>query len=119
MGHPITTNPVLIALINMTVVFVVLYGLSLMIRLITLIDPTQKKKTALIEAPKAFQQGSAADTAAASEQDEYDEMMIIFTAAIAAYGHRGAKIVAIRPVGGSTWSQAARMEGVSCRKDIF
>lgn len=44
MGQPITTNPVLIAMINMTVVFAVLYGLSLMIRLITLIDPTQKKR---------------------------------------------------------------------------
>jgi len=44
MGQPITTNPVLIALINMTVVFAVLYGLSLVIRLIQFIDPTQKKK---------------------------------------------------------------------------
>lgn len=41
---PITTNPVLIALINLTVVFCVLYGLSLMIRLIKLIDPTKKSK---------------------------------------------------------------------------
>jgi hypothetical protein len=44
MGQPITTNPVLIAMINMTVVFTVLYGLSWMIRLITLIDPTKKKR---------------------------------------------------------------------------
>ena len=44
MSQPITTNPVLIALINMTVVFCVLYGLSLVVRLIKVIDPTQKKK---------------------------------------------------------------------------
>ncbi|EIW20852.1 OadG family protein [Pelosinus fermentans] len=44
MGQPITTNPILIALINMTVVFAVLYGLSLVVRLIQVIDPTQKKR---------------------------------------------------------------------------
>lgn len=44
MGQPVTTNPFMIALINMTVVFGVLYGLSLLIKLIRLIDPTQKKK---------------------------------------------------------------------------
>lgn len=120
MGQPITTNPVLIAAINMTVVFAVLYGLSLMIRLITLIDPTHKKKVAPIEATELLHQVSAvADTAATSEQKEYDEMIILFTAAIAAYGYSGAKIVAIRPVGGSTWSQAARMEGVSLRNGMF
>jgi hypothetical protein len=43
MGHPVTTNPFIIMLINMTVVFVVLYGLSLLIRLIHIIDPTKKK----------------------------------------------------------------------------
>ena len=54
-----------------------------------------------------------------SEEEEYDEMIILFTAAIAAYGHSGAKIVAIRPVGGSTWSQTARVEGVSLRNGMF
>jgi hypothetical protein len=43
-GQPVTTNPILIALINMTVVFAVLYGLSLVVRLIQVIDPTQKKR---------------------------------------------------------------------------
>ena len=120
MGQPITTNPVLISMINMTVVFAVLYGLSLIINLIQKIDPTQKKKATPIEAPKSIQQNLvAADTAATSEQQEYDEMIILFTAAIAAYGHSGAKIVAIRPVGVSTWSQTARMEGVSLRKGMF
>ncbi len=44
MGHPVTTNPFIIMLINMTVVFAVLVGLSLMIRLIHIVDPTAKKK---------------------------------------------------------------------------
>lgn len=43
MGQPVTTNPWLIMFINMTVVFAVLYGLSLIIRLIKVIDPTQKR----------------------------------------------------------------------------
>lgn len=43
MGHPVTTNPFIIMLINMTIVFVVLFGLALMIRLIHVIDPTKEK----------------------------------------------------------------------------
>ena len=43
MGHPVTTNPFIIMLINMSIVFVVLIGLSLMIRLIHLADPTKAK----------------------------------------------------------------------------
>jgi len=39
---PVTTNPVLNDLINMTVVFAVLYGLSQVIRWIKDINPTQK-----------------------------------------------------------------------------
>ena len=115
MGQPITTNPVLIAMINMTVVFCVLYGLSLMIRLITLIDPTQKKKVAETEiAAATVTTAVAVDTK--SQEDDYDEMILLFTAAIAAYGHSGAKIVAIRPVGINTWSQTARMESINYEK---
>ena len=119
MGQPITTNPVLIAAINMTVVFADLYGLSLMVRLITLIDPTQKKKVAATEISTSVETAVAAAERTVSEEEEYDEMIILFTAAIAAYGHSGAKIVAIRPVGGSTWSQTARVEGVSLRNGMF
>ena len=43
MGHPVTTNPFIIMLINMTVVFAVLIGLSIMIRLIHVVDPTKKQ----------------------------------------------------------------------------
>ena len=119
MGQPITTNPVLIAAINMTVVFAVLYGLSLMIRLITLIDPTQKKKVAATEVSAKVQETTVIADAAMSEEEEYDEMILLFTAAIAAYGHSGARIVAIRPVGVTTWSQTARVEGVSLRNGMF
>lgn len=43
MGQPVTTSPWLIMFINMTIVFAVLYGLSFVIRLIRVLDPTQKK----------------------------------------------------------------------------
>ena len=43
MGHPVTTNPFIIMLINMSIVFAVLVGLSVMIRLIHLADPTKAK----------------------------------------------------------------------------
>ena len=42
MGHPVTTNPFIIMLINMTIVFVVLIALSFLIQLIHKIDPTKK-----------------------------------------------------------------------------
>jgi len=117
---PVTTNPVLIALINMTVVFAVLYGLSLMIRLITLIDPTKKKQIASTEFTES--EATAPKVADTTIQEEnYDEMIILFTAAIAAYNHSDVKIVAmrLRPVGGTIWSQTARMEGVHVRNGMF
>lgn len=42
MGHPVTTNPLIIMMINMTVVFVVLISLSFLIKLIHAVDPTKK-----------------------------------------------------------------------------
>jgi len=115
---PVTTNPVLIALINMTVVFCVLYGLSLMIRLITLIDPTKKKQTTVTKGTEPLTTVPVVvDTTV--QEESYDELVILFTAAIAAYGHSGIKIIALRPISGGTWSQAARVEGVSLRNGMF
>lgn len=120
MGQPVTTNPVLIALINMTVVFAVLYGLSLVVRLIQIIDPTQKKKIAQEESPSLVGEAAATMvTTVSTEEEDYDEMIILFTAAIAAYGLSNARIVAIRPVSGKLWTQAARMEDVSLRNQKF
>ena len=51
MGHPVTTNPLIIMLINMTVVFIVLVSLSFLIRLIHYFDPTAKKEEKVTEAP--------------------------------------------------------------------
>ncbi|QJW49026.1 OadG family protein [bacterium BFN5] len=119
MGQPVTTNPLLISLINMTVVFGVLYGLSLIIRLIKVIDPTQKKKIL-----KPEYSDSIADLAATTEQPiqdqkDHDEFILLCLAAIAAYGNAQFKIVSIRPIGNVCWSQAARVEAVTTRNQIF
>ena len=44
MGHPVTTNPFIIMMINMTVVFIVLMALSFLIQLIHKLDPTKKSE---------------------------------------------------------------------------
>ena len=40
---PVTTNPWLISIINMTIDFVVLAALGVLMKIIQLVDPTQKK----------------------------------------------------------------------------
>lgn len=122
MGQPVTTNPILIAIINMTVVFVVLYGLSLVIQLIQFIDPTKKKKQAQREPQGGLNDLEKAVTTVAATsllEEDYDEMMILFTAAIAAYGYSNMRVVSIRQANSNTWSQAARMEMVSRRNQMF
>lgn len=107
----ITTNPILISMINMIVVFAVLYALSLIINLIRVMDPTQKKKIASNEVLALINPTPAVSKAII--QEDYDEMIILFTAAIAVYGYNGARIMAVRPIPRTTWSQVARMEGVN------
>jgi len=114
MGQPVTTNPILIAVINMTVVFAVLYGLSLVIRLIKLIDPTQKKNIAKVEQPAPV----AAPAPVAVEDD--GQLIAVIAAAIAAYGYSQAQIASIRRIsGGEAWAQAARLAVVNTRNQMF
>ena len=105
MGHPVTTNPFIIMLINMTVVFVVLYGLSLLIRLIHVIDPTKNsvEKPAEAPAPVSAPAAPAADSSA---------VIAVIAAAVAAYGYSDANIVTIRPTGSQVWTNAGRLSGI-------
>ena len=64
MSQPVTTNPWIIMLINMTVVFLVLAALGLVIKFIHYIDPTKSKleaedETAVSDAPPALPAVSA------------------------------------------------------------
>ncbi len=108
MGHPVTTNPLIIMLINMTVVFIVLISLSFLIRLIHIVDPTYKKK----EEPAA--PAPAAPTPAPAPEPVVEEgipaeVIAVIAAAVAAYGYSTAEIKAIRPIDRPGWKQSGRV----------
>ena len=116
MSQPVTTNPVIIMLINMTVVFAVLISLSVIIRLIHLVDPTKPKNDGS-EEEDAF--AAAADDEplpiipleddedALEEEGVSGEVVAVIAAALAAGGLSG-RIKAVRPVPRSGWQQAGR-----------
>lgn len=108
MHQPATTNPMIIMVINMTIVFAVLIGLSFMIKLVHLIDPTKpkEKKPEAAPAPRA----ASVVTPAAPAVDPNLNIAVI-AAAVAAYGG-DAKIVAIRPIESAGWKNVGRANGV-------
>ena len=106
MGHPVTTNPFIIMLINMSIVFVVLIGLSLMIRLIHLADPTKKVKEEKKPAAAPKTAAPAAAPAAAPKADN-SAVIAVIAAAVAAYDSE-ARIVTVRPVESTVWKTQAR-----------
>ena len=99
----------IIMVINMTIVFAVLIGLSIMIKIIHMIDPTRKKETPA-EAPKAAPAAPVAAAPAAPAVDPNLNIAVI-AAAVAAYGG-DAKIVAIRPIESAGWKSVGRANGV-------
>lgn len=115
------SNPVVIMLINMTIVFAVLFLLSLFIRFIHFIDPTKPKmkqkshpKAAPARAKKAapVKEAPAAPVVAAGVSGE---TVAAIAGALAAYGVGFSQIKAIRPAERSSWIGAARIRGL--RKD--
>ncbi len=109
MHQPATTNPLIIMVINMTIVFAVLIGLSIMIKIIHAIDPTKPKEKPA-EAPKAAPAAPVAAAPAAPAVDQNLNIAVI-AAAVAAYGG-DAKIVAIRPIESAGWKSVGRANGV-------
>ncbi|CVK19093.1 MULTISPECIES: OadG family protein [Sporomusa] len=119
MEQPVTTNPLMISLINLLVVFAVLYALIWVIKFIRIIDPTREKNVAetkkfLVSVPATVPEPEYAD----ASQDKF-EIVAVISAAIAAYGYSPEQIVSIRPAGGKAWFQAARLEGVSAKNQSF
>ena len=106
MGHPVTTNPFIIMLINMSIVFVVLIGLSVMIRLIHLADPTKAKEVKKPAAAPKAAAPAAAPVAAAPKADN-SAVIAVIAAAVAAYDSE-ARIVTVRPVESTVWKTQAR-----------
>ena len=108
MHQPVTTNPLIIMLINMSIVFAVLIGLSVMIRLIHLVDPTKAKEAK----PAAAAPASTAASAAASAAPTVDNNVnAVIAAAVAAY-EGDVRIVTVRPVESAVWKNAGRVSGV-------
>ena len=93
---PVTTNPWLIALINMTIVFGVLAALGVLIQVIRMIDPT----------------------VAAPVQDD-TEVIAVIAAAVVALGYSSEQIACVRRIGEAAWTQNARIEAISVRKECF
>lgn len=113
---PVTTNPWLIALINMVIVFGVLAAIGVMINIIRMIDPTQKKTAKPAVAPTPAAAPAAAP--AAPVQDN-NEIIAVIAAAIAATGCSADQIACVRRAPNAGWTANARVEAISVRKECF
>ena len=83
MKETLITNPLIIMLINMTIVFSVLYGLSLLIRLLHLVDPTRRKQIVPKELPPELP--VVKETVAAEKNGlTQEETFVLIAAALAA-----------------------------------
>lgn len=103
MSQPVTTNPWIIMLINMTVVFIVLISLSFLIRLIHAFDPTRKKEAPTPAAPPA-----PAPVAAPEPEGLSAEVVAAITAAVTLCGFSSGAIRTIRPLARDGWKNSGR-----------
>jgi len=110
---PVTTNPWLIAIINMAIVFAVLIALGVLMSLIQVIDPT-KKKAATPAAP------AAAPKAAAKAPAGGDALIAVITAAVAAaQGCSSDQVRVFNITKANAWSANAAVDAINTRKDSF
>ena len=110
-GQAVTTNPLLIMAINMTVVFVVLILLGVLMEIVHLIDPTKKKKEAPAAATAPVTAPAAPAAPSASAQNE-EEVVAAIVGAIVAMGYSSEQIASIRPIATSAkWRLEGRLSG--------
>ena len=110
-GQAVTTNPLLIMAINMTVVFVVLILLGVLMTIVHLIDPTKKKKEAPAATAPVTAPAAAPAAPSASAQNE-DEVVAAIVGAIVAMGYSSEQIASIRPTATSAkWCLEGRLSG--------
>ena len=110
-GQAVTTNPLLIMAINMTVVFVVLILLGVLMEIVHLIDPTKKKKEAPAATTPVTAPAAAPAAPSASAQNE-EEVVAAIVGAIVAMGYSSEQIASIRPTATSAkWRLEGRLSG--------
>ena len=109
MSQPVTTNPLIIMLINMTVVFLVLMALGVVINIIHYIDPTKPKAAPKEETPAAPAPVAEPEPVAAAPVEEgiSPEVVAVIAAAVASMGCAGT-VKAIRPVERNNWKNSGR-----------
>jgi glutaconyl-CoA decarboxylase len=109
MSQPVTTNPLIIMLINMTVVFLVLMALGVVINIIHYIDPTKPKAAPKEEAPAAPAPVAEPEPIAAAPVEEgiSPEVVAVIAAAVASMGCAGT-VKAIRPIERNNWKNSGR-----------
>ena len=111
-GQAVTTNPLLIMAINMTVVFVVLILLGVLMTIVHLIDPTKKKKEAPAAATAPVTAPAAAPVAPSASAQNEDEVVAAIVGAIVAMGYSSEQIASIRPTATSAkWRLEGRLSG--------
>ena len=116
---PVTTNPLIIMLINMTVVFIVLVALIYLIKLIHFVDPTKEKpkpEVADEEEPLVAVKSEstpALPPAPVIEEGISPEVIAVISAAVAAYGFAGqVKAVQILNHEGTPWRASAKFNNL-------
>lgn len=108
MHQPVTTNPFIIMLINMTVVFIVLVALMYLIKFIHFIDPTKPKETKVEVPASAPAPAPVVETPVVAANND-EEIVAAISAAISAMGVTGV-VKAIRPVNREGWKQSGRAQ---------
>ena len=110
MSQPVTTNPLIIMLINMTVVFLVLMALGVVINIIHYIDPTKPKAAPKEEAPAAPAPVAEPEPIAAASVEEgiSPEVVAVIAAAVASMGYGADSVRAIRPLERNNWKNSGR-----------
>ena len=111
MSQPVTTNPLIIMLINITVVFLVLTALGLVIKFIHYVDPTRSRTETKKAAPEPAPVLAAVPVSPQPEEEGISpEVIAVIAAAVASYGYGVEQIQAIRPIERNGWKNSARSQ---------
>ncbi len=119
MDHAVTTNPLIIMVINMTVVFFVLVALMGLINLIHIVDPTREKEPELSDEATESAENAAiiaklkesASEPVQIEEGVSPEVIAAISAAISAYGISG-QVKAVRVINRNGWRRNALDNGI-------